>query len=437
MDIKIQETNPTRRSVTVTIPAADVASTEQEVLKGFTREATLPGFRPGKAPVAVVRAKYGKNIADEVSQRLLARGYEKIREEKGFIVYTLADVQKDETTAAGKDVVIRYEVDVVPEFKTPNWSTIRIPTEAITVTDADIEEHLQKIREQRARYEKTDDAAAKGDYVRIAYQGTINGQPVSAIDAEAKAFGGAESTWEEAGAEGEIVAIPAITKAIIGLKAGSETKAEYTFPATHEREALRGKTVSYTIQANEVRRKNIPAIDEAFFKSVGVTNETELRDQLRQGINAAKQQAAETARREKAVDALLAGMDFPLPDSAVEPAAQSLFYEYLQLRMRNGTMKPEDMASQQEEIMTESRKAAAIRVRAQFVLSRIAEENKLDLNREELGMAVMRAAQTTQTPPEKLVKDRQRLGEIRRDALLNKALDLVLAASNEAGVEKK
>jgi FKBP-type peptidyl-prolyl cis-trans isomerase (trigger factor) len=105
--------------------------------------------------------------------------------------------------------------------------------------------------------------------------------------------------------------------------------------------------------------------------------------------------------------------------------------------MRNGTMKPEDMASQQEEIMAESRKAAAIRVRAQFVLSRIAEENKLDLNREELGMAVMRAAQTTQTPPEKLVKDRQRLGEIRRDALLNKALDLVLAASNEAGVEKK
>ncbi len=437
MDIKIQETNPTRRSITVTIPAADVTSTEQEVLKGFTREASLPGFRPGKAPAAIVRAKYGKNIADEVSQRLLARGYEKIREEKGFIVYSLADVQKDETAAAGKDVVIRYEVDVVPEFKTPNWSTIRIEREAVKVTDADVEEHLQKIREQRARYEKTEEPAAKGDYVRLGYQGTINGQPIASLDAEAKGFAGAESTWEEAGSESEIVSIPSLNQAVIGKKAGDEAKAEYTFPATHEREALRGKTATYAITISEVRRKNLPAIDEAFFKSVGVADEKELRDQLQQGITNAKEQAAETARREKAVDALLAGVDFPLPDSAVESVAQSLFYEYLQLRMRNGTMKPEDMASQQEEIMAESRKAAAIRVRAQFVLSRIAEENKLELSREELGMAVMRAAQSSQTPPEKLVKDRQRLTEIRRDALLNKALDLVLAASNEGGVEKK
>ena len=114
MDIKIQETNPTRRSVTVTIPAATVAASEKEVVKGFTREAALPGFRPGKAPEAIVRQKYGKNIADEVSQRLLSDGYKRILEEKSLTVYTIADVQKDDTIPAGADVVIRYEVDVIP-----------------------------------------------------------------------------------------------------------------------------------------------------------------------------------------------------------------------------------------------------------------------------------------------------------------------------------
>ena len=94
MDIKIQETNPTRRSVTVTIPAATVAAADKEVVKGFCREAALPGFRPGKAPEAVVRQKYGKNIADEVSQRLLSDGYKRILEEKSLTVYTIADVQK-------------------------------------------------------------------------------------------------------------------------------------------------------------------------------------------------------------------------------------------------------------------------------------------------------------------------------------------------------
>ena len=428
MDIKIQETNPTRRTVTVTIPAADAAAAEKEVLKGFKREAALPGFRPGKAPESALRLKYGKAIADEVSQRLLSQGYQRITEEKSFTLYTLADVHREDA-APGADVVIRYEVDVVPAFKTPDWKAIRIPAEAVTVTDADVEEHLGKIREQRARYEKTEEAAAKGDYVRLAYVGTIDGKPVSEIDAEAKSYGSAESTWEEAGAEGAAVAVPAIAKAVLGLKAGDTAQAEHTFPADHEREALRGKTVKYALTASEVRRKQLPAIDEAFFKAVGVKDEAELRAQLRKGIEGSKQQAAETARREKAVDALLAGQDFPLPDSAVNSVAQGLFYQYAELRMRNG-VKPEQLETQRDEILAEAKKAAAIRVRAQFVLARIAEEEKVEVSREDLSTAVMQAAYSSQTPPEKLVKDRQRLAEIRRDALLNKALDLVLAAGN-------
>ncbi len=424
MDIKIQETNPTRRSVTGTVPAEAVAAAEKEVVKGFAREAALPGFRPGKAPEAIVRQKYGKQIADEVSQRLLSQGYERIQQEKSFTVYTVADVQKE--AAEGSGAVFRYEVDVVPEFKTPAWKSVKVAAEAVTVTDADVEEHLKKILEQRARYEKTEDAAAKGDYVRIAYAGTIDGKPVSEIDAEARSFGGAESTWEEAGSTGPAVAVPAIAQAIVGLKAGATAQAEHTFPADHEREALRGKKVAYAITASEVRRKELPKLDEAFCKAVGVKDEAELRSQLRQGIEGSKKQAAETARREKAVDALLAGLDFPLPESAVMSVAQGLFYQYAEMRLRSGT-KAEELQNQRDEILAEAKKAAGVRVRAQFVLSRIAEELKLEVTREELGAAIMQAAQATQTQPEKLVKDRQRLAEIRRDALLNKALDAVLA----------
>jgi len=143
MDIKIQETNPTRRSVTVTIPAATVAAADKEVVKGFCREAALPGFRPGKAPEAVVRLKYGKNIADEVSQRLLSDGYKRILEEKNLTVYTVADVQKDDTIQAGADVVIRYEVDVIPEFKTPDWKAVKVPAEAIAITEADVDTYIE------------------------------------------------------------------------------------------------------------------------------------------------------------------------------------------------------------------------------------------------------------------------------------------------------
>ncbi|MGA0133571.1 MAG: trigger factor [Opitutales bacterium] len=434
MELKIAVTNPTRRSVTVTIPATDVAAAEKEVVRSFMREASLPGYRPGKAPEPVVRGKYGKAIADELSQRLLSKGYARIGEEKSFTLYGLTDVHRDDA-ASGQDVVIRYEVDIVPDFKTPDWKSVRVPEETVTVTDGDVEEHLTKLREQRARYEKTDEAAAKGDYVRVSYSGLIDGKPVSEIDPESKTFGHAQSTWEEAGAEGEIVAVPAVTKALVGLKAGDKTEAVHAFPADHEREALRGKQAAFAIEALEVRRKTIPALNEEFFKSVGVADEAELRAQLRKGVEGSRRQAAERARREKAVDALLAGLDFPLPESAVDAVARELFYEFAQLRMRSGTT-PDQLEGQREEILAEARKAAAVRVRAQFVLTRVAEEAKIEVSREELSAAVMRAAYAAQMQPEKLIEDRQRLAGIRRDLLLNKALDAVLAAGDASKVEK-
>jgi trigger factor len=435
MDIKIKVTNPTRRAVTVTIPAADVASSEKEVLKGFTSEAAIPGFRPGKAPEAVVRQKYAKNIDEEVSQRLLAKGYEQIRKEKGFTVYTLADVKKDEA-AKGKDVVIHYEVDVLPEFKTPDWKKVKIAAEKITVSDADVEEHLQKIRAQRARFEKTESAAAKGDYVRLGYTAQIDGKDVKEIDAEAGPLAGTESTWEEAGAENEIVAVPAIAKAVIGLKAGDAGKAEFTVPADHAREALRGKTIKFSLTIAEVRNKKLPEVDAEFCKSVGVKDEADLRDQIRKGVEGSKQQAAETTRREKAVEALVAGLELPLPQSAVDSVAKDLFIQYAQLRMRSG-LAPGELETKRDEILDEARKAAEVRVRAQVVLARIAEEEKVDLTQEEFTQAIISTAYAEKTPPEKIAKDRNRVATIRRDAILNKALDLILDGEKKAEVVEK
>jgi trigger factor len=434
MDIKIQITNPTRRNVTVTIPAADIATTEKEVVKSFVREASLPGFRPGKAPEIIVRQKYGKNIDDEVNQQLVSKGYERIQEEKSFTVYALADIKKGEITK-GKDYVIEYTIDILPKFKTPDWKKIKVPKEEVNVTDADIEEHLKKIVQQRARFEKTEEAAQKGDYVRLSYNGTIDGKDVKEIDAEAGIFASTESTWEEAGADNEIVSIPPISKAIIGLKANDTAKVDWTVPTDHARESLRGKKINYAITITEVRTKKLPALNEEFFKSIGVKDESELRSELKKGIEGTKKQEAETNRREKTLEQLVAGLELPLPQSAVDKVARDLFIQYAQLRMRSG-MQPNELETKRDEILGEARKAAEVRVRAQAVLSQIAEEEKIDLSHEEFSQAIINIAYSEKTPPEKLIKDRKRLVSIRRDALLNKALDLIIGEEKPELVEK-
>jgi trigger factor len=185
MDIKIQETNPTRRSVTVTtVPAAQTVAAARSRTRASPARPPSPASVQGKAPEAIVRQKYGKQIADEVSQRLLSRATS-ASSRRSPSPSTPSPTSRKEA-GSGADAVFRYEVDVVPDFETPDWKAVKVPIEEVTVAEADIDQHLQKILEQRARYEKTEDAAAKGDYVRIGYVGTVDGKPVGEVDAEAK-----------------------------------------------------------------------------------------------------------------------------------------------------------------------------------------------------------------------------------------------------------
>jgi len=435
VNIQIQETSPTRRTITVTVPAADVAKSEQDVAKEFAREAKLPGFRPGKAPEAMVRARYGANIAAESRQRVLSEGYEKVRADDRLKIFSLVSANRDET-AAGKDAILRFEVDVLPDFKTPDWKSIKVEAKVEAVTDADVTTQLDQIRAQRATFDKTEAPAGKSDYVRLSYTATIGGKPLAEVAPEAGLLAQADATWEEAGAEGDLALVPAIAKALVGLKAGDTAKVDQVFAADHAQEALRGKTAQYAVSVLEVRSRKLPELDDAFIQSVAAKDKADLLDQVRKGLEGQRRSQAEAKRREEAIERLLKGVDFPLPESAIDREAYDLFMEYANLRVRGGAT-PESLEKDRDTIMADARKAASTRVRTQVVLARIASEEKLTLSQQELGQAVVRAAYATRTAPEKIAKDREQLMLIQRDALLNKALDHILAGGAPAAETEK
>jgi trigger factor len=373
----------------------------------------------------MVRSRYAADITKETRQRILSEGYDKVRADERVKVYSLVSANQDDD-AKGKDAVLHFEVDVLPEFTTPKWRTIKVEAKMDPVTDADVQTQIDQIRAQRATFEKTESAAAKADYVRLSYSGTINGKPLTETAPEAGLLGQAESTWEEAGAESDLALIPSIAKALVGLKAGDARTVEHTFPADHTQETLRGKQASYAVTVTEVRTRKLPELDDAFIQSVGAKDKADMLDQVRKGLEGQRRQQSEGKRREEALDLLLKGVEFPLPESAVERETYDLFMEYANLRVRGGAT-PESLEKDRDQIMADSRKAAATRVRTQIVLAQIAREEKLTVTQEELGQAVVRAAYSTRTAPEKIAKDRDQLILIQRDTLLNKALDLILA----------
>jgi trigger factor len=429
VNIQINETSPTRRTVTVTVPAAQAAERRKEVARQFAKQAKLPGFRPGKAPEAMVASRYGKDIEAESNQRLLSEGYEKLRADGQLEIFAL--VSADQKGEAGKDVTLSFEVDVIPPYTLPDWRAIKVEAAVEAVTDETIAQRIDELRSQKATFAVTEAPAVKGDYVRLTYAATIDGKDLAEIAPDAGILAKSDGAWEEAGAEGDLALIPSVAKALVGMKANDTDQIDHSFPSDHTQEALRGKTARYAVTIGEVRSRQLPVLDEAFAKTLGAADLAEMREQVRKGLEGQRKAQAENKRREQALDLLLKPLDFPLPDSAVERESYDLFMEYANLRMRGGAT-PESLEKDREQILADARKAAGTRVRSQIVLSRIAKEEKLELTREELGGAVIRAAYASRTPPEKLAKDRDQVRIIQRDALLNKALDHVLAGGQTA-----
>jgi trigger factor len=430
MKFTVEDINPTRKAVTVTVPATKIAEQESALVKDFAGQVKVSGFRPGKAPSALVKAQFGKNIAEELNNKVVQEGYKFASAETKLKIYNLVDVKTD-AVVAGKEAVIRYEVDIQPEFELPEYKGLEIAEEAVEVSDADIEKGVERIRTQSAKFDVVERAAAKGDYVKVSYAGTIDGKPVAEISPEAYLYTEQKSTWEEAGAE-EGIGIKSIVNGVVGLKAGDKATFAHEFPADFEKAELAGKKASYAVEVFEVRAKILPEMTEEFFKQLGVKDEADLKTQIRSGVEQQKKNEALAKKRQDVIEALNAKIDFALPESAVDREAYNIFIEFANMQLRSG-VDASEIEKQRDELLAGSKDAAKTRVKTQFVLAKIAEAEGLKVEQEELNRRIVQEAHAAKTPVDKFVKelakDRNRVSDMQRWVLFNKALDVVVGAT--------
>lgn len=430
MQFTVEDINTTRKAVTVTVPAATIAAQEATLVKEFSGQVKVQGFRPGKAPASLVKAQFAKGIAEELNNKVVQAGYKFVGDEAKIKVYNLVDVKTDSVSSA-KDAVIRYEVDVQPEFSLPDYKGLELADTTVAVTDADVDAGLDRVRSQGAKFDVVERAAAQGDYVKLSYLGTIDGKPVAELAPDAYLWTEQKSTWEEAGAT-KGLGVPAIVAGVIGLKAGDKATFTHTFAADFETAALQGLTASYAVEVFEVRAKTLPAMDEEFFKQINVKDEADLKGQIRAGLEGQKKNEALAAKRQAAIEALNAKIDFPLPESAIDREAYNIFIEFANMQLRSGVAATE-IEAQRDELLAGSKDAAKTRVKTQFVLAKIAEAEGLKVEQEELNRRIVQEAQAARQPVDKFVKelakDRARVADLQRWVLFNKALDVVVGAS--------
>lgn len=434
MEIKLEELSATRKAATVAVPAAVIEEQHKKIISEFAARARVAGFRPGKTPVNIVKQKFGKEIKEELRQRVLREAFDAIRKDESVNLYALIDANEPELKD-GESAEIRFEIDIAPAFELPEYKGIEVEKRDTSVSDTEIAETIENLRKQRAEFNKVEKAAEKGDYVKLSYEATIDGKPLAEVVPDAAVYGKQTGTWEEAGAEETFGAtVKEIVNALVGMKAEDKRELTVTFPQDFAAEALRGKTAEYKIDIIEVRERVLPELDAKFFESVHVKDADELKSQVRDGLEMRKKNEATARRREEVINKLLGKVDFELPKSALDRESYNIFVEYANMQLRQG-VKVEQIEAERDELIKNSAEAAKTRVKTQFILDAIAKKENVKAEDADVRSRVALEAQRSGQPIEKFVKelskDGARLADLRRNIVFNKALDVVVAAVAE------
>tara|TARA_B100001971_G_scaffold215183_1_gene259261 strand:- start:22429 stop:23760 length:1332 start_codon:yes stop_codon:yes gene_type:complete len=432
----VQDINATRKTIAVTVTSEEVTELEAKLIKDFQRQAKIPGFRPGKAPENMVRTRFAKDIKQELNQRVVSQAHQEGVAGADFEVFTIVELDEGEI-AGGQDAVVTFTVDVVPEFDVPAYEGLKVTNTPTEATDEDVTKMLDQILSQRAEYNVAEKAAEKGDYVQCGYEGKIGDELVADLVPETPMFGTQKTTWEEAGNE-DAPGVRAVVDGLVGMKAGDSKEVTMEFPEDFQPEALAGKTAVYTIEAKEVREKVMPEMDEAFFTSLQVKDEAELRTKIAENIENQKKQQNANSERQQITEALLKAVDFPIPESGVESETEAVLRDFMQRNMQQG-VSAEEFEKHKDSLHEGASKAAHDRLKSRLILSKIAEKEKIKVENEDFSRMIMMEAQQTGQNPEKLVKelqkDQNRINKMRSEIILGKAMDLLADKAERETVE--
>ncbi len=300
-----------KRELELEIPAENVKKAAEKVARDLARVARIPGFRPGKAPVTLIRRRFADDIQGEVVQSLVPEYLEKALDEKKLIPVTRPEVDKVEFKE-GEPLRFRAVFEVLPEFELGDYKNLEVQVDAIEIGDAQVNKTLEEMRERAATFVPVEGRAAKdGDFVLMKLAGTPvgGGDPVQADNILCHL--GAEETLES------------FTENLRGAQPGETKKFQSKYPDDYPDPKLAGKTYDYSVEVQGIKEKKLPELNDEFAKDAagetgGFASLAEMRKKILENLEAAKGQRQQAQAREKILELLVKRHDFPVPEALVE-----------------------------------------------------------------------------------------------------------------------
>ena len=411
MQVSVENTSALERRMTIGVPAERIETEVNKRLQQTARRAKVPGFRPGKVPMSVIRQRYEASARQEALGDLIQETfYEAVVEQK--LNPAGAPAVEPKVFEKGKDLEYVATFEVFPEFEVKGLDGIEIERQDSSVEDADIDKMLDVLRKQGTRYEVVDRAAATDDQVTIDFVGTQGGEAFSG--------GSAEGTKLVLGS-GRM--IPGFEDGLVGAKAGEERVLDLTFPEDYQNLDLAGKAAQFKVTVKEVAAPELPELNEAFFKQFGVEETTVegFRAEVRKNMERELRQALKTKVKNQVMDGLLAANQIDVPAALISNEVDRLRVQAVQ--QFGGNIQPDQLPA---ELFSEQAKR---RVLLGLIIAEMVKQFELKPDDARVRELIEEMAAAYQEP-EQVVKwyyqNEQQLNEVRSVVLEEQVVDTVL-----------
>ena len=435
MKTEVVEVSPTRKEIKIEIEAADVQAEFERVTQEYARAVTVPGFRKGHAPVGVVRTRYKKDIQGDVLKRLVPEAVEQAIEESGLQVIGQPDVHLDNENLdklGQESITLHAHVEVMPELALGEYRGLEAARRTRPVTEEEIERIIENLREASASLQPVEDRASQeGDTVTVDIQGRY-------VEPEEEEDINASDVDVVVGGEGVLDEFNENLKGVQPdeVKTFTVKYPDDFGPGTpsqegEERKGLAGKTIEYTATVTSVRRKEVPALDDDWVKSLGeeeVETVEQLRARVRENLTKSAEHESEHRLRDEVLGQLIERHRFEVPETIVSYQANQILQSMIRDMISRGA-DPRTQDINWEAMRDMVRERASDDVRGSMLLERVAEAENIEVTQEEIDAEIESMAEGSRQSVEQVRAALTKQGGERSiaDRLRNrKALDLLV-----------
>jgi trigger factor len=414
MQVSVETTQGLERRLTITVPAAAISTEVDKELKQIARNRRVDGFRPGKAPVAMIKKMFGLSVLQDVASRQMQNHfYQAIIANK--LTPAGAPTFAPGQLAEGKDLEFAATFEVYPEVQLNALDKVEVTKPVVEITADDLETMLGTLRKQHATWAKTEAAAASGDRVIIDFVGSIDGEEFE---------GGKASDFTLELGQGRM--IPGFEDGIIGKKAGEEVTVEVTFPAEYHAENLKGKAASFAVTVKAVEAQQLPEVNDEFAKLFGLAEATvdALKVEVKKNMERELNNSIKARVKDQVIKGLLATHEVEVPQALIDSEIDVLRRQALQ-RFGNN-LDPKQLPELPAALFTEQAKD---RVKVGLLLGEVIKTNSLQVEDARVQSLIETVASAYEDPQEVIQyynSNKELLQGMRNVALEEQAIDLVL-----------